>query len=68
MTFETDDEVRESVAFARLVARMIPYADDYTDDDGDAVAALNRLIPMARAIFADKPAEDDEIDEVIEFE
>lgn len=60
MSFDTDDEVRESIAFAKLVARMHHY--DGTEDESDAEQAMNRLIDMARGIFADKP-QDDEDDE-----
>jgi len=63
MSFDTDDEVRESIAFAKMVARMIPYAEDYSDDDADPVNTINNLIHMARGIFADKPQDDDAEDD-----
>lgn len=60
MTFDTDDEVRESVALARMIARMTHYTG--VEDDGGAAQLVNRLIDRARGIFADKP-QDDEDDE-----
>lgn len=61
MSFDTDDEVRESIAFAKLVARMHHY--DGTEDESDAEQVMNRLIDMARGIFTDKPQDDDAEDD-----
>lgn len=61
MTFDTDDEVRESVELVRLIARMTTYngACDDADSEGDAEQVMNWLICKARTIFADKPQEDE---------
>jgi len=60
MTFETDDETRESIALARQIARMSRYSIDASDDQlEDAIYTMNRLIESAKAIFADKPDDTD---------